>query len=1172
MLKRKRLENKFLLIVVGYLLMALTGLWFLTKSWLPPGFVIAGHDSGLALASRQFLISRLFTWDDHINFGQDNTLNIGSLTLHFMDFVLATLAGGEVAGNQISVFFWLALIFSSALIFSFTLHKHLNKAFVFIFPPFITFNFYIFQSMFMLERAKYGLFAATMLFAAITFLVLERKINILLAVLISSVIFFIFNGGSLWGLPLYGGFLIMIATIFTHTLIWGIFTKRVDEIKRILVFFLLAGFGYILINSYAILPAFVKFRLGDASLLFSQENIAPNKAWLDYISQTSSFINIFRLQGIPDWYEDQYKVNANHPYAFSYTTDKMLVGISFIFPILAFLSLVLAKTPVQKRLVSFFALMVLISMVFVSGTHAPLGFIYNFFYENVPAFAIFRTPFYKFGSVFFFGMIFLIAFSLASLIYKFSEKLVLLIEKPRNLQNSKKFAFLALVLTGSVIFSWLAYHKVLFSPQVFNWQKTNTTRITIPPYINDFKSWSETSNINGRILLLPPLDEGWRIDSYDWGYWSLSTLPSMLIFQNTVANEVSLTNQERDWLWEIFTELESGKEEEFVNLAKRLGIDFFLVRKDVSTDNPLFNLKSPKGFEDTLGSFESVNKVAAFGKWTVFGLKNGHSDKIYAAGSLVEIPENQLFLYRDFKLDGSIFLKSKRSGDAPDDFLSMQFKSFRCLSCLIETAETDTVLPVVRILPNSPLYALKRIREQTELIAASSDEEKINAYLGFSLRRVGEVKHMLDFREKEKHLVADLKSINDYLVIVYQILSSLPNSTKDFKQAKDILQVLHPIESNLRIEVDKAKSGTFSSSVISGMTDVLWQINRIKNLHSEILGARERWETEKVFGIELSNPTDRIFLSTSFLPFDKDGNRVFPTKAVLKAGEELSLEIIKRADNLLELAAPKAFLGKGYLSIIFNDLGNKFISHGYSVEQAPRGLVGCYYGSVKKFDRTLSYKIKVNAKDKDQVLKLFIREEKGENLPLEYFLTGQREVSIFPISTYAPFEFIYNPATNLDYLSIYVCTEDKELPKIEKISVHEIFSPYMVVSKMKDLPKYDPPKVSYEKISPVQYKASLEGGESPFILILNEKFDPLWKIKPVKAGEGKEMEGDYEYKHLRIDGYSNGWLINSRQDNRFIIEYLPQRFFRLGAIISATVLIVSICTIIFLVKRGKIDG
>ena len=184
-----KIRNKFLFLSVLYAFFALLGLLLLSYLWLPPGYAIVGHDSGLPLDAKQFLLSRFYAWDGRLDFGLDNSVNFGSLTIHFFDWVSSMIAGVPYAGNYISVFFWLGLIFVSGFFFAYQLKDVFGKPFVFILPPLLVFNFYIFQSIFMLERAKYGVFSGLLIFLAVYFRLYNQKLGVLTAALISSLTF-----------------------------------------------------------------------------------------------------------------------------------------------------------------------------------------------------------------------------------------------------------------------------------------------------------------------------------------------------------------------------------------------------------------------------------------------------------------------------------------------------------------------------------------------------------------------------------------------------------------------------------------------------------------------------------------------------------------------------------------------------------------------------------------------------------------------------------------------------------------------------------------------------------------------------------------------------------------------------------------------------------------------
>ena len=86
-----------------YLFVGLIFIFFLVRSWLPSGYIIAGHDSGLALDAGNFLKTRFFAWDEQ-GFGSDNSAHFGSIVIHGIDYLTSLLANSSSAGNYLNVF------------------------------------------------------------------------------------------------------------------------------------------------------------------------------------------------------------------------------------------------------------------------------------------------------------------------------------------------------------------------------------------------------------------------------------------------------------------------------------------------------------------------------------------------------------------------------------------------------------------------------------------------------------------------------------------------------------------------------------------------------------------------------------------------------------------------------------------------------------------------------------------------------------------------------------------------------------------------------------------------------------------------------------------------------------------------------------------------------------
>lgn len=80
-----------------------------------------------------------------------------------------------------------------------------------------------------------------------------------------------------------------------------------------------------------------------------------------------------------------------------------------------------------------------------------------------------------------------------------------------------------------------------------------------------------------------------------------------------------------------------------------------------------------------------------------------------------------------------------------------------------------------------------------------------------------------------------------------------------------------------------------------------------------------------------------------------------------------------------------------------------------------------------------------------------------------------------------------------------------------------------------------PTDFNWTERSPTSYEAGLESG-GPFILVLMESYDLNWKA----SANGKQIS---ESNHFEVDGYANGWLVNTTGTTTIEIDYETQSLF-----------------------------
>lgn len=1140
------------IISVLFLILALASIWTLVKLWIPSGYTVAGHDSGLALNAKDFLLTRLNAWDDRINFGVDNSPHFGSLVMHSIDYLLAIAGGTLYSGNQVAVSFWLSIIFVSALIFSLTVESVVGKYFKFFFPIFATFNFYIFQSIFILERAKYELYSVSLIFLALIFKVLKaRKKSIIKYSIVFSILLSIFNGGSWFGFPLYGGFLVTCLVIYFSVLFLSLKRKNYSKLSRLSFFYVFNFVFFLFLNAYSILPYLATFSSSAYSQLVDVGTIQSGAEWLKYISRGSSFLNLFKLQGIPDWYLTEFLPNVQHAYSTIYMTNFVLILISTAFPVIGFSSLLLTKKKKEKHIIGLAVLLLLMSMFFAAGTNSPLGFIYDFLYRKIPGFSAFRSPYFKFGYAYIISFMFLLAFSL-------SKGMEFMDEKLKTFVRAK-----VVIMISIVIFGWFGFHYVIFNSQrVFTWQTGKSTLVKVPSYVNDFDNWiNNQRDINGRILLLPPLDNTWMVDYYSWGYWSLSTLPSVTFFKGDfITNDTNLISEERGWVAELYSLLEKGNFTSFEDLASRLDVKYILLRKDFVLDNS-YTFSTLILQMDKDGK---VQEIKNFGEWTLYSLAD-FVDKpiIYSSVDFAKISDNYFYFPKelsDREYSKYSWLKFEETEPIPglNSLTKKEFYNISCSSCEIENLSKYAQVPPVRILPNSLFYVIKKDRQERLIEKASDEKSRLSLYLEFILTKLSEIKSMENLNVDKRYVLIGLNDMLNYLNKVNVILDNSEKLRNDFYIASSVYKKLNPVQRHFR-DVIAASNFQYENEDIRETTiKILWQINLIKKYFNPHTSQNELWSHEKLYRLNnLDNGVYKLLIDTESLPVDNEGLTINPEKLATDLGQEITInqrdssrwletENFEKKENIKEL------------QFTFPQQPNLFLSKELQLQDFPEGERGCLVGGISHFNKNKIYRIRLQSSVGRKNIRLYI-DEKGKSG--NGFLQGDIVTDVFLANPDSFFEYVFDPKDLADNPSIYLCESDASLPGTETIEVYEMFSPIVFAERNVSDYSPNPPKVSFEKKNASNYKVTVTDASDPFVLVFNHRFNFLWKLL--------DSNGKVVSSHFSVDGYANGWLLSGKKDYNLSLEYYPEILFKYGVWISLASLATSLIIYMFIDFRKR---
>lgn len=569
--------------------------------------IVIGHDAGYPLDPVSWTENRVYTWNESVNWGNDNSMALGTITIHAPEYLLAKAGLNTQVSQRLVFVYWASLIALSMYLLTSYITKSDKRYRVFrIMSSFLyLINFFVLQAWFIAERTKFSILIAIPLVLLFLFRAVKKK-NWLLNSGMAAFCLTIFNGGGS-AFTLYGGLFLILLVLFMSLI--SFFKSKPVKVAKI---FLTFALFFLIFNLYWIAPQIYFSWNNYNNALNEFGGLEATIGWAKEISSNSSITNVIRLQGIPDWYNKDY-----HPYANTLFQNTFFQIISLIIPILAFLPLYLyRKNKEFKAFSKFLTILAVVSILFTTGMHMPFGIIYEFLLRYIPFFTTYRTPFYKFGYALWFAYSLLIALTLNY----FSNTNLLTIDltyrvKTRISKTTIPWRTITLIMTLIILVS---YTSPYFSSKIFNWDESYTTRLSPPEYIYKYQDWAEKTQLKGTTLILPKLDESSLVDKYNWGYYSIQPLPSILSDKSILTNSLNLsaTEDEKTILESIYLSLEKDINM-FEKLVQLYNIDSILFRKDISDYNSAKKM-SLEDIELKLKNLSIFIEKENWGEWILY--------------------------------------------------------------------------------------------------------------------------------------------------------------------------------------------------------------------------------------------------------------------------------------------------------------------------------------------------------------------------------------------------------------------------------------------------------------------------------------------------------------------------------------------------------------------------
>lgn len=1117
--------------------------------WFKQGYLAAGHDMSYPLAPVDFWLDRLFVWTDRVgSFGSNQTDAIPGIFIHGLQALFYALTGSLQLAQKLDFIFWFTLPGITMYILLKSLHPEKENYILRISGSlFYMINHYLLQGWIIAEMSKFSIVSALPLITLAIINVNLRKGSIFKNSLLVGFTLFFLNGGA--GIPLWGGLFIVALTTTVITFLISP-QPSLSKLRKALSFSFLSSLFVFLFNFYWIYPYIASYRYNYTQRIGAAGGSEGATAWSQEISRNASFTNLIKLQGIPDWYD-----NPNHPYANTLLTNYFFLLLAIVFPAIAFVSLLnkkgQARSDIAYKVV--FLAVLLVAIPFTAGSHPPTGVLYNLALKYIPGFPIFRTPFYKFGMALWFAYAYLVAVGLKQL----------------TVRRAPFFSLTAFIVLLGI------YNYPVFTGVFFNWSNKYSTRVKVPDYILEAKKELDSNSFSTRTLMLPRLHDANKYIAYDWKYFSLSSIPSMLSRKPVLLNDAVLSGNEPGLVNAIYQQLEKSSQS---SLLKYVGVDRAIVQDDFKVNEDMDYLMGPT--KNALYRAPDSSLYKEVGKWKFFNINDPETKPlIYIPQSFSYILTETSHLSRISQTpvfpslaDAFVFKHiSKGSNLDPvinrENIQNITIQS-QCLNC-----EEKKQIEVVRsnpppISPSNPFYFLIEFVDQQKNEKYKLPTEKIDFALGTMSKEISAMDKIIVNPKNSNTIERLLQKWSNNINLVTQFFKDIDQQNQKDEYARRIYFYYW----NFLVSIQKWRETGLTESIrtqLGEFEDVLSKNVQELNVISEVPISNYDVRT-KQYTVNVPYAGTYKLAVYDYKPDDR--------KVLAGFVNNISYDFAKPPLNNKWYFGESIKLDEGGQSIVLPELvrREKFYS-GFKIN-ATTGSSECESVDFGEVDPEIDYDFSLEYLTlSDRLVDVQLLETNKQ------FSKGSKK-SVYPQiikNSLDPFShrvnIKYKPSVYAETTFLRICVEGSyDLPtafELKGVKVTEKYPDYLVfLIKENLLASPTNYNLQFVALNQTAYLVKVSGVTDQFILGFNSRFDQQWKAQEVDTNlanryfkgrekkylDGKVVEFERQDKHLwsdwvfkgevsrgpdiELNAYGNGWLVNSsgKKELALLIEYRPQ--------------------------------
>lgn len=1097
--------------------------------WFENGKMITGHDSTYPLDIQALFSDRFYTWRDGEPFGNDYSHSMGSIFIHSIEAFFSFLGFSLYDSQKLNFIFWFFLIPTSIYLFSHSLKDKIGyRYFPLISAVLYSFNYYLLSIWRLGAGPNFSIYVSIPFVMAIFIKYTEGALRLIPSSILIAFVLSVFNGGGGFGVPLFGSLFILSICYSLFFILQNIQVDIRPAVQKIVLLFLFTLSIYIFLNLYWIWPFLNYLSTNFQTDVSDRGGIDGAINWAKSVSTYTSYLNLFRLQGFPDWY-----TNLKNGYVFTVLNNPFLIAVSFLFSPLAFLSILLANQK-QKAFILFLNLITVASLFFASGIHGPTGILYENLMRLIPGFLIFRSPQYKFISSLYFSYSILISFSLCILMDYLTKK--------ASFASLRKIP--GIIYVFLIIGITLIYHFPFLGKNFLIWKDPLSMLVKIPSYVFAYRNWSmDKQSDSENMFLLPRINSNWRVEVYDYNLFTPISLINLINTKPIIEQIGNINSAQNAFLNKLYIGLESDSPS-LARLLNILNIKYILLRTDFHSGLSWIMTEPVESYSKVLRKF---SKVWENGKWSIYETPNKENNFIYAVKNLTKYYGDKENIAGVLLNDNSSFVSVKdMTGVNPDEIMGgSKVFSANCQSCIMEGQVSEPQFVNSRILPGSLLYFTKLNREQ-ELERNTPKDNVIGLKLGLSLNRSNEI-FQLSQREDYQQVVPLIEKLNANLTVIenyfwehginyglYQIALGYLKSEKRF-----ISDAYENIKSDLRF-------------------DLLAVLHRLKSIENYLMNKINLNSLSFIRTYNVSFPLKNaeVYFEKEALPLNKEGLMEIPEKILLNDKTyEIKPNIYDGKISLGEFNLENV----SDIKIFFPKPSNLYSVRELTVNPFTPKSEMCLLGSIAGFDWKKNYVIFVDSNTERPSFSIYSKFIKRPSVKLTEGQMKFKPDSFIALENNDSQKFFPLKGNDGDSgVDLYFCTSgSKGFDWIKNnIKIYPKTDPVLFFRTSNSVQNNEHVGLKFKRVNQTKYEITPTGIDVPYTLIFNKRFNSGWRISE-KENTLLDFNNKYNDKHFTANGYMNAWLIKNHS-TKLYLEFYPQISFLRGLIASLLSLIVFI--------------